>query len=271
MLPLLWSVMTNDWVHGVGNSHVCKILLQIVVRALITSSPPAWTSSSGMLSTPADFPVFNNCTAASTSLRRTGWSFSVSVLGQFCTDGFPLALWLYNSEQYSIHWFSICRSSVRHFPERSWTVVAFPYFTVVKSFTSWYALLLLFFLRFSSISLHCSPIQFSLAFFMHLLMLLFTSLYFSESGDHWIYVCMFIAHDGETCKPPAFHSLEGFQHVGIFQLFEVKIESCVFWLADFFSGEGGRSSSASRDHFNVCSWKTSCSGNVHSWSEAFPY
>ena len=28
--------------------------------------------------------------------------------------------------------------------------------------------------------------------------------------------------------------LEGFQHIGIFQLFEVKLESCVFWLADSF-------------------------------------
>ena len=96
---------------------------------------------------------------------------------------------LYNSEQYSVHRFSICRSSVRHFPERSWTVVAFPCFTVVKSFTSWYALLLLFFLRFSSISLHCSPIQFSFAFFMHLLMLLFTSLYFSDpSGSNLFFL-----------------------------------------------------------------------------------
>ena len=43
-----------------------------------------------------------------------------------------------------------------------------------KSFTSWYVLLLLFVLRFSSISLHCSPIQFSVAFFKHLLILLFT-------------------------------------------------------------------------------------------------
>ena len=49
---------------------------------------------------------------------------------QFSTDGSPLALWLYSSEQYSVHRFSICRSSVRHFPERSWTVVAFPCFTV---------------------------------------------------------------------------------------------------------------------------------------------
>ena len=50
------------------------------------------------------------------------------------------------------------------FPERSWTVVAFPCFTVDKSFTSWYALLQLFFLRLSSISLHCTSIQFSFAF-----------------------------------------------------------------------------------------------------------
>ena len=32
-----------------------------------------------------------------------------------------MALWLYSSEQYSVHRFSICCSSVRHFPEWSWT------------------------------------------------------------------------------------------------------------------------------------------------------
>ena len=186
--------MTKDWIHGVGHSPVCQILLQIVVRAVITSSPPAWTSSAGMLLTPADFPFFSDCTAASTSLRRMGWSSSVSVWVQFSTDGSPLALWLYNSEQYSVHRFSICRSSVRHFPERSWTVVPFPCFTVVKSFTSWYALLQQqqeqqLFLRFFPISLHCSHIQFSLAFFMHLLMLLFTSLYFSDpSGSNLFFL-----------------------------------------------------------------------------------
>ena len=51
---------------------------QIVVTAVITSSPPACTSSAGMLSTPADFPFFSDCTAASTSLQRMGWSSSVS-------------------------------------------------------------------------------------------------------------------------------------------------------------------------------------------------
>ena len=63
------------------------------------------------------------------------------------------------------------------------------FLTVVKSFTSSYTLLLLFFFRFSSISLHCSPIQFSLSFFMLLLMLLFTSLYFAApSGSNLFFL-----------------------------------------------------------------------------------
>ena len=52
---------------------------------MITSFPPAWGSSAGTLSTPADFPFFNDRTVASTSLRRTGWSSSFSVWGQFST------------------------------------------------------------------------------------------------------------------------------------------------------------------------------------------
>ena len=111
--------MTKDWVHGVGHSPVCQILLQIVVREAITPSPPSWTSSAGMLSTPADFPFFNDCTAASTPLRKMGWSSSVSAWVQSSTDGSPLTLWLYSSEQYSVHRFSISRSSVRHFLESS--------------------------------------------------------------------------------------------------------------------------------------------------------
>ena len=47
-------MMTTNWVHGVGHSPVCQILVQIVVRAMITSSPPAWMSSAGMLLTPAN-------------------------------------------------------------------------------------------------------------------------------------------------------------------------------------------------------------------------
>ena len=157
-------MMTKERVHRVCYFPVCQILLQLVVRAVITSYSTAWTSSAGMLSTPADFPFFSDCTAASTSVRRMGWSSSVSVWGQFSTDRSPLALWLYSSEQYFVYWFSTSLSSVRHFLDRSWIVVAFLCFTVVRSFPSRYTLLLLFFLRFSSISLHCS-ILFSFCFF----------------------------------------------------------------------------------------------------------
>ena len=91
-LPFLGSVMTKDWVYGVCHSPVCQILSHIVVRAVITSFPPAWTSSDGMLSIPADLPFLSDCTAASTSQRRVGCSSSVSVWGQSSTDGSPLVL-----------------------------------------------------------------------------------------------------------------------------------------------------------------------------------
>ena len=84
--------MTKDWVHRVGHFPVCQILLQIVVIAVITSSPPAWTSSAGMLSTPSDFSFFNDCTVASTFLRRMGWSSFVFVWRQSGTDGTGLVI-----------------------------------------------------------------------------------------------------------------------------------------------------------------------------------
>ena len=56
----------------VGHSPVFQILLQIAVGMSIMASPPAWTNSAGMLSTPADFPIFSALTAASTSSRRIG-------------------------------------------------------------------------------------------------------------------------------------------------------------------------------------------------------
>ena len=37
-LPFLGNVIPKDWAHGVGHSPVCQILLQIVVRAVITPS-----------------------------------------------------------------------------------------------------------------------------------------------------------------------------------------------------------------------------------------
>ena len=56
----------------VSHSPVLQILLQIAVRMLIMASPSAWTNSAGMLSMPADFPIFSALTAASTSSRRIG-------------------------------------------------------------------------------------------------------------------------------------------------------------------------------------------------------
>ena len=56
----------------VGHSPVFQNLLQIEVRMSIMAFPPAWTNSAGMLSTPADLPIFSALTAASNSSRRIG-------------------------------------------------------------------------------------------------------------------------------------------------------------------------------------------------------
>ena len=90
-----------------------------------------------------------------------------------------------------------------------------------------------------------------------------------ESIDHSIQICIFIVYDDVRRKLPAYRSLEGFQHIGIFQLFEVKPESCVFWLADSFQAKVEGHHQQIVVTSSVCSWKTSCSSwtLVHSWSE----
>ena len=64
----VWWLRTGS--TGLAILLPARSLLQIVVRGVITSSPPAGTSSAGMLSTPPDLPFLNNCTEASTSLQR---------------------------------------------------------------------------------------------------------------------------------------------------------------------------------------------------------
>ena len=56
----------------VGHSPAFQILLQIEVRMSIMASPPAWSNCAGILSMPADFPIFSALTAASTFSRRIG-------------------------------------------------------------------------------------------------------------------------------------------------------------------------------------------------------
>ena len=45
-------------------------LLQIEVRMSIMASPPDWTYSAAMVSTPVEFPIFSALTAASNFSRR---------------------------------------------------------------------------------------------------------------------------------------------------------------------------------------------------------
>ena len=117
--------------------------------------------------------------------RQNGDYVLSACLDQFCWDvvnssWFPFLQWLYCSLHFFAKdgvvvlcvclgivrywWISIgfvivqLIANVRNFPERSWIVVVFSCFTVVISFTSRYALWQSFFLRFPSVSLHCSLI-----------------------------------------------------------------------------------------------------------------
>ena len=114
----------------VGHSPVFQILLQIEIRMSVVASPPAWTNSAGMLSTPAGFPIFSALTAVAS--RRIGWCFSSRICVQSSSIGSQ------RSEQYSVHQLRISFSSMRHFSDLSCMVVDLPCFSVARSLTSWY-------------------------------------------------------------------------------------------------------------------------------------
>ena len=152
------------WVHRVGHSPVSQILLPIVFRAVITSSPPALLGPVLMRCCQLQLTFLSSMIVLQPPLLSEGWGGHPLCLGTVQHWWISIGLVVVQLRAVfcsSVQYLTICHSSVRHFPEWSWPVVTFPCFTVVKSFTLWYALLLLFFLRISSISLHCSPTQFS--------------------------------------------------------------------------------------------------------------
>ena len=112
------------------------------------------------------------------SLWRIGFRSSSGGWLQSRTAFSPQLPWLYSYEQYSVHLLRISCSSVTHFPDLPWIVEDLPCFSEVRSFTSWYALLLLFLFRQVSISVHWVPTQSSFAFFTAFWILLFASILF---------------------------------------------------------------------------------------------
>ena len=112
----------------------------------------------------------------------------------------------------SVHLLRISFSSVRHFPDFSWIVEDLPCFFEVRSFTSWYALLLLFLFRQVSISsalstypvllcfLHCllnPPVCFPVFFcscFIPLLLQISPLIAEVENifGDPWLFPAAFL-------------------------------------------------------------------------------
>ena len=153
-------------------------------------------------------------------LQLTSLSSAASTLCEGW-GGHPLCLFGDSPVLMDLHWPYDCTAqssilstgSVSVDPERSWTIVALPCFTVVKSFTSWYAILLLFFLRISSISPHCSPIRFSFTFSMQLLMLFYFLVFFRPFKFDFCFLSQFspfIAQTKNFCSAPGFFLLTMF-------------------------------------------------------------
>ena len=130
---------------------------------MITASPPVWASSAGIVSIPADLPLFNDCTAASTFLRRMRWSSPESIWGQFCVDGSPLVLWLYSSEQYSLHRFGVSSFFFSFFfcEAFSWTVLDSSSFPLFHRGQVFHKLVCTLTVLLPQIFFSLSPIQFS--------------------------------------------------------------------------------------------------------------
>ena len=91
------------------------------------ATTPALTNSAAMLSVPVDSSTFS---------RRIERGFSPGICWQLSAVGSPLVLYLYRSDLYSAHLFSIFRSSVRHFPDFPCMVADLPCFSVVKNLIS---------------------------------------------------------------------------------------------------------------------------------------
>ena len=158
-------MLIRDWVHGMGHSPVCHILLQILWKALVTASPPARTAPPRHCVSLEIFPSWAISQLLPPLPARLGNYQCRLLVGQSAPQGHP-RLWMYSSAQYSVRLFRMSLVSVRQFPSLSCMVLVFPCFVLVRVFTNWYAFLLLFFLMLSSMSWHCTSTQESFTFFL---------------------------------------------------------------------------------------------------------
>ena len=107
----------------------------------MATSPLCMMNMTQVVSTPKALPVFNAHTVCTTSSCSIGSSSSSDIV-QNCVRTFGLisSLWLYNSEQYSVHLASTSYLSVRHFPSLLRRLhIIFIFWGHMLSFKIWYA------------------------------------------------------------------------------------------------------------------------------------
>ena len=215
--------MTRDLVHGVDHSPHCQILLQVVVRAVIISSPAAWTSSAWMLSTQPT--SLSSITVLQPPLLYEGW-----VGRPLCLSGDSLVLM-------DLHWPCDC------------TLFFYPVFFCLFHASLNVVVHFLVFLRSFRFKWCLSQLSPSVAqiknfcsdpgFFFFWRCLPWVSLAVSVTALLKVVISesrsvYSFAHDGERCKLPASHSLEGFQHLGSFSFSRSNLSFVCFGLLILF-------------------------------------
>ena len=95
-----------------------------------------------------------------------------------------------------------------------------------------------------------------------------------EGVDNWIQVCLCCSWwwEVQTSRLSQLGRFPTHWNLSVFEVGLVRLSrSCVFWLADSFQAKVEEHYQQVMVTSDVCSWQTTCSGTVHSWSEALPH
>ena len=92
--------------------------------------------------------------------------------------------------------------------------------------------------------------------------------YFVEGVDQQVHVGIFVIQYDKWYKFPTYHCFECFCYIRILKFLDVKFDSCWLWFADPLQANVEGCHQQVVITSDICSWKASCPGNVHSCVKA---
>ena len=92
--------------------------------------------------------------------------------------------------------------------------------------------------------------------------------YFVEGVGQQVHVGIFVIQYDKGCKFPTSQCFECFCYIRILKFLGVKFDSCWLWFADPLQANVEGCHQQVMITSDICSWKASCPGNVHSCVKA---